>query len=55
MPRSSPDLCKKGTNIDVFIDTLSKILPIQPPIYPADMLMDTTERFLAAEVIEKRS
>ena len=30
------------------------MLPIQPPIYPADMLMDTTERFLAAEVIKEK-
>jgi len=30
------------------------MLPIQPPIYPADMLMDTTERFLAAEVIREK-
>ncbi len=49
-----PISAKKGTNIDVFIDTLSKMLPIQPPIYPADMLMDTTERFLAAEVIREK-
>lgn len=49
-----PISAKKGTNVDVFIDTLSGMLPVQPPIYPADMLMDTTERFLAAEVIREK-
>ena len=49
-----PISAKKGTNMDVFIDTLSGLLPMQPPIYPADMLMDSTERFLAAEVIREK-
>ena len=49
-----PISAKKGTNMDVFIETLSGMLPVQPPIYPADMLMDTTERFLAAEVIREK-
>ncbi|MDY9920247.1 MAG: GTPase Era [Synergistota bacterium] len=49
-----PLSAKKGTNMDVFIETLSGMLPMQPPIYPADMLMDTTERFLAAEVIREK-
>ncbi len=40
--------------MDVLIETLSGMLPMQPPIYPADMLMDTTERFLAAEVIREK-
>lgn len=49
-----PISAKKGTNMDVLIETLSGMLPMQPPIYPADMLMDTTERFLAAEVIREK-
>ncbi|MBP8683950.1 MAG: GTPase Era [Synergistaceae bacterium] len=49
-----PLSAKKGTNMDVFIETLSGMLPMQPPIYPADMLMDATERFLAAEVIREK-
>ena len=49
-----PISAKKGVNMDVLIETLSGMLPMQPPIYPADMLMDTTERFLAAEVIREK-
>lgn len=49
-----PLSAKKKTNMDVFIETLSGMLPMQPPIYPADMLMDATERFLAAEVIREK-
>ena len=49
-----PLSAKKIVNMDVLIETLSGMLPMQPPIYPADMLMDTTERFLAAEVIREK-
>lgn len=49
-----PLSAKKGVNMDVLIETLSGMLPMQPPIYPADMLMDATERFLAAEVIREK-
>ena len=49
-----PLSAKKSVNMDVLIETLSGMLPMQPPIYPADMLMDTTERFLTAEVIREK-
>ena len=49
-----PLSAKKSVNMDVLIETLSGMLPMQPPIYPADMLMYTTERFLAAEVIREK-
>ena len=49
-----PISAKKGTNMDVFLEKISEMLPKQPPIYPADMLMDTTERFLAAEIIREK-
>jgi len=49
-----PLSAKKGVNMDVLIETLSGMLPMQPPIYPTDMLMDATERFLAAEVIREK-
>ena len=49
-----PLSAKKSVNMDVLIETLSGMLPMQPPIYPADMLMDATERFLAAEVIREK-
>ncbi|MDO4988379.1 MAG: GTPase Era [Synergistes sp.] len=33
---------------------ISASLPLQPAIYPEDMLMDSTERFLASEVIREK-
>ncbi len=53
-PAAVVPLLQKSVNMDVLIETLSGMLPMQPPIYPADMLMDTTERFLAAEVIREK-
>lgn len=49
-----PISAEKGTNLDRLAKTIAGHLPEQPPIYPDDMLMDTTERFLAAEVIREK-
>ena len=43
-----------GTNLKLLADELSKLLPEQAAIYPEDMVMDSTERFLAAEVIREK-
>lgn len=43
-----------GKNLDLLAEKLEELLPEQPPIYPEDMLMDSTERFLAAEVIREK-
>ncbi len=43
-----------GTNLDVLQEEIAKLLPEGEPIYPADMLMDTTERFLAEEIIREK-
>jgi GTP-binding protein Era len=43
-----------GTNLDVLRDELAKRVPEGEAIYPEDMLMDTTERFLAEEIIRER-
>lgn len=43
-----------GKNLDLLTNKLAGLLPEQPSIYPEDMLMDTTERFLAAEVIREK-
>ena len=34
-------------------ETIAKFLPEQPPIYPSDMLMDSTERFMVSEIIRE--
>ena len=43
-----------GTNLKLLAAELGKLLPEQAAIYPEDMLMDSTERFLAAEVIREK-
>ena len=43
-----------GTNLDVLIEEISRLLPEGEPIYPEDVLMDTTERFLAEEIIREK-
>lgn len=43
-----------GKNLELLTERLAELLPEQPPIYPEDMLMDSTERFLAAEVIREK-
>ncbi|MCL2684708.1 MAG: GTPase Era [Synergistaceae bacterium] len=43
-----------GTNLDVLRGELAKLVPESEAIYPEDVLMDTTERFLAEEIIRER-
>ena len=43
-----------GTNLDVLKDELVKRVPESGAIYPVDVLMDTTERFVAEEIIRER-
>ena len=43
-----------GKGLDELASSIAALLPEQPPIYPEDMLMDSTERFLAAEVIREK-
>jgi GTP-binding protein Era len=42
------------TNLDVLASDLSGFLPESAAIYPEDVLMDATERFLTAEIIRER-
>jgi GTP-binding protein Era len=44
----------KGTNIRELGEELAKYLPEGGAIYDSDVLMDATERFLAAEIIRER-
>ncbi|MDR3165550.1 MAG: GTPase Era [Synergistaceae bacterium] len=44
----------KGTNIGELGNELAKYLPEGSAIYDGDVLMDATERFLAAEIIRER-
>lgn len=49
-----PISAKTGKNLDLLKEKLARLLPERQPIYPDDMLMDSTERFLAAEVIREK-
>ncbi|MDR0648741.1 MAG: GTPase Era [Synergistaceae bacterium] len=49
-----PVSAKDGTNLDVLVDEIAKHLPAGPAIYPDDILMDATERFLAEEIIREK-
>jgi len=49
-----PVSAKERTNLDVLQEELIKLLPEGELIYPEDMLMDTTERFLAEEIIREK-
>jgi GTP-binding protein Era len=49
-----PVSAKEGTNLDVLREEIMKLLPEGEPIYPEDVLMDATERFLAEEIIREK-
>ena len=49
-----PVSAKDAKNLDILLEELTKILPEGDPIYPDEVLMDSTERFLAAEIIREK-
>jgi GTP-binding protein Era len=49
-----PISAKDGTNLDVLQAELSALMPEGDFIYPEDVLMDATERFLAEEIIREK-
>lgn len=49
-----PVSAKDAKNLDILLEELTKILPHGDPIYPEEVLMDSTERFLAAEIIREK-
>lgn len=49
-----PVSAREGTNLDVLTEEIAKHLPTGELLYPEDMLMDTTERFLAEEMIREK-
>jgi GTP-binding protein Era len=49
-----PVSAKEGTNLDALKREIASLLPEGEAIYPADVLMDATERFLAEEIIRER-
>ncbi len=44
----------KNNGTDILLDELLKVLPTGPRLYPQDIPTDSTERFLAAEIIREK-
>ncbi|MBI3574265.1 MAG: GTPase Era [Gammaproteobacteria bacterium] len=49
-----PVAALRGENVDALEHALIKLLPAQPPMYPADQITDRSERFLAAELVREQ-
>lgn len=49
-----PVSAKKGTGLDMLARAVSRVLPVQPALYPEDQLTTETERFIVAELIRER-
>jgi GTP-binding protein Era len=48
-----PISATEGTQIDSLIAAMQKLLPPGPPYFPEDALTDSSERFIAAEMIRE--
>jgi len=44
----------KGRGVDTLVNHWAAILPEGPPMWPADQIMDASERFLVAELIREK-
>lgn len=44
----------RGDGTDLLVDELVRLLPVGPQYYPDDMPTDSTERFIAAEIIREK-
>ncbi|MFZ1730268.1 MAG: GTPase Era [Bacteroidota bacterium] len=44
----------ENQGLDALLDELKKVLPLGPPLYPADMLSDAPERFFVTEIIREK-
>ncbi|MBW2367210.1 MAG: GTPase Era [Deltaproteobacteria bacterium] len=49
-----PISATRGTQVDVLIQAMEKLLPDGPPFFEEDMLTDLPQRFLAAEIIREK-
>ncbi len=50
-----PISAEKGDQVDALIDTLVRLMPVGPPLYPPGSLTDMSERFIAAEMIREKA
>lgn len=49
-----PISAEKGDQVDVLLDSMEKVLPESPALFPEDQLTDLPERFLCAEIIREK-
>lgn len=49
-----PISAHKGDGLDALMDEVRKTLPESPPLFPDDMVTDSSERFLCAEIIREK-
>ncbi|QKT02398.1 GTPase Era [Ectothiorhodospiraceae bacterium 2226] len=49
-----PLSAQSGRNVEVLLEEVEALLPVQPPIYPEDQLTDRSERFFASEIIREK-
>jgi GTPase len=49
-----PLSARRGDNVDALEREIVRLLPEQPPMFPADQITDRSERFLAAELVREQ-
>jgi GTP-binding protein Era len=49
-----PISAERRENLDRLVAAVVALLPVAPPVYPAEQVTDRTERFLAAEVLREQ-
>ncbi len=49
-----PISAKHGDQVEALLDSMERLLPEGPPLFPGDTLTDMPERFIAAEMIREK-
>ncbi len=49
-----PISARRGDGIDGLLREVAALMPVGPPLFPEDMLTDSSERFLCAELIREK-
>ncbi|MFH1887175.1 MAG: GTPase Era [Pseudomonadota bacterium] len=49
-----PLSAKTGDGVDILLNTLEAGLPLGPPYFPEDVISDSPERFIAAEMVREK-
>jgi len=49
-----PISARMGTQVDVLLSAMEKVLPLGPPLFPEDAVTDAPMRFIAAEIVREK-